>query len=230
MSIQVGSRLNCVKATISQIEAKYKRVPGSVRLLAVSKKKSTEEIIAAIAGGQVDFGESYVKEAIEKISVLKSYNLCWHFIGPIQKNKTKLISENFNWVHSIDREIIAQRLNEQRPDYLPPLEVCIQINLNNEASKSGIKIENIQALANFVRQQPRLNLRGLMTIPKASNDTIIQRQQFSQLRELLQYVNESGFEMDTLSMGMSSDLESAIAEGATIVRIGTAIFGERDKS
>ncbi len=230
MSSEIGSRLKSVKAVISQIEAKHERLPGSVRLLAVSKTKSIEEIQIAVQAGQQEFGENYVQEAIEKIVALESKKLCWHFIGPIQKNKTKLIAEYFDWVHSVDRKIIAERLNNQRPPSLPPLQICLQVNLDNEASKSGVGIDQVFNLAKWVQNLPRLNLRGLMTIPRATNDTIQQCKQFAKLRHLLQNINESGISLDTLSMGMSGDFESAIKEGASIVRIGTAIFGERTKS
>lgn len=229
MSSQIASRLNSVKATISQIEAKYERPPGSVNLLAVSKTKSIDDIQKAVDGGQQAFGESYVQEAIEKIVALKNKNLSWHFIGPIQKNKTRLIAENFDWVHSVDRKIIAERLNDQRPHSLTPLQICIQVNLDNEESKSGVQADQVSSLAKLIQTLPQIQLRGLMTIPRATNDTIRQHQQFAHLRLLLENINESGFELDTLSMGMSGDLESAIAEGATIVRVGTAIFGEREK-
>lgn len=229
MSSQIASRLNSVKATISQIEAKHGRLPGSVHLLAVSKTKSIDDIQKAVDSGQQAFGESYVQEAIEKIVALKNKNLSWHFIGPIQKNKTRLIAENFDWVHSIDREIIAERLNDQRPSSLLPLQICIQVKLDNKESKSGVQADQVLNLAKLIQTLPHIHLRGLMTIPRATNDTIQQRQQFAHLRLLLENLNESGFKLDTLSMGMSGDLESAIAEGATIVRVGTAIFGEREK-
>lgn len=229
MSSVIGTRLNSVKATIRQIEVRHERPPCSVRLLAVSKTKSIEDIQEAVEGGQQEFGESYVQEAIEKITALRNNNLTWHFIGPIQKNKTKLIAENFDWVHSVDRKIVADRLNDQRPSSLDPLQICIQINLDNEESKSGVKPSQVLELAKLVQKLPHINLRGLMTIPKATKDVDQQRQQFAHLRKLLQNVNESGLNLDTLSMGMSGDLEAAIAEGATIVRVGTAIFGKREK-
>ena len=229
MSSVIGTRLNSVKATIRQIEVRHKRPPCSVRLLAVSKTKSIDDIQEAVDSGQQEFGESYVQEAIEKITALKNNNLTWHFIGPIQKNKTKLISQNFDWVHSVDRKIVADRLNDQRPSSLGPLQICIQINLDNEESKSGVKPSQVLELAKLMQNLPNINLRGLMTIPKVTKDVVQQRQQFAHLRKLLQNVNESGLNLDTLSMGMSGDLESAIAEGATIVRVGTAIFGKREK-
>lgn len=229
MSSVIGTRLNSVKATIRQIEVRHKRPPCSVRLLAVSKTKSIDDIQEAVDSGQQEFGESYVQEAIEKITALKNNNLTWHFIGPIQKNKTKLIAQNFDWVHSVDRKIVADRLNDQRPSSLGPLQICIQINLDNEESKSGVKPSQVLELAKLMQNLPNINLRGLMTIPKVTKDVVQQRQQFAHLRKLLQNVNESGLNLDTLSMGMSGDLESAIAEGATIVRVGTAIFGKREK-
>jgi len=175
------------------------------------------------------FGESYVQEAINKISHLESQHppLHWHFIGPIQKNKTRSIAEQFQWVHSVDRLVIAKRLNEQRPQSLPPLQICIQVNIDNEASKSGIAIEDIQDLAEQFKPLKRINLRGLMAIPQASSDTDQQRKSFAKLRKQLELINQNGLKLDTLSMGMSGDLEAAIAEGSTIVRVGTAIFGKR---
>jgi pyridoxal phosphate enzyme (YggS family) len=227
MSSQIGSRINSVKADIHQIEIRHQRIPGDVCLLAVSKTKSIADILAAKAAGQSQFGESYVQEAVEKITTLADKELIWHFIGPIQKNKTRLIAEHFDWVHSIDRLVIAERLNAQRPKFLPPIQTCIQVNIDNEASKAGVPIEQVQPLAESLAKLPQLNLRGLMTIPQACNDQDEQRQRFAQLRRQLEQLHQLGLKLDTLSMGMSGDLESAIAEGATIVRIGTSIFGKR---
>lgn len=212
---------------IHQLETRHRRTPGSVRLVAASKKKSVHEIVAAIRAGQRDFGESYLQEALEKITQLEDRDLCWHFIGPIQKNKTRQIAAHFSWVHSIGRLIIAERLDAQRPAHLPPIQACIQVNIDQETSKSGAQTEQVQDLANALRKLPNLKLRGLMAIPQPSSDIIHQRLRFAQLRKLLEQLNQSGFRLDTLSMGMSGDLEAAIAEGATIVRIGTAIFGKR---
>lgn len=227
MSEQICTHLRNVKKTIRDAETKFQREPDSVHLLAVSKTKSVKDIQEAIACGQKEFGESYVQEALEKINLLNNEKIIWHFIGPIQKNKTKSIAQNFDWVHSVDRFIIAERMNTQRPEELSPLQICIQVNLDNEASKSGISSDEVLALAQAIKPLSKIKLRGLMAIPKATSDMMQQRNQFAQLRELLEQLNEHGFNLDTLSMGMSADIEAAIAEGSTIVRIGTAIFGER---
>ena len=227
MSLHTGARLLEIKESIHRLENRYQRAPGSVRLLAVSKKKTVQEIASAASTGQRDFGESYLQEALEKISWLKAHNLRWHFIGPIQKNKTKLIATHFNWVHSIERLIVAERLSTQRPNHLPPLQICLQVNIDHERSKSGVQCEQVPSLAGALQKLPNLKLRGLMAIPRQSSDTIQQRLRFAQLRALQEQLNQSGFRLDTLSMGMSGDLEAAIAEGATMVRIGTAIFGTR---
>ncbi len=222
-----ATRLQAVRETISRLENRYRRAPGSVRLLAVSKKKSAEEILAAASVGQRDFGESYLQEALKKITELKDHELCWHFVGPIQKNKTRQIAAHFSWVHGIERLIVAERLSTQRPDHLPPLQVCLQVNIDREHSKSGLPCEQVQDIASALQELPNLELRGLMAIPRQTSDTIHRRLRFAQLRALLEQLNQSGFGLDTLSMGMSGDLEDAVAEGATIVRIGTAIFGAR---
>ena len=222
-----GERLLAVRETIRRLENRYRRTPGSVHLLAVSKKKSVEEIVAAARAGQRDFGESYLQEALKKIAALEDRDLCWHFVGPIQKNKTRQIAAHFSWVHGIERLIVAERLSTQRPDHLPPLQVCLQVNIDREPSKSGLQCEQVQDIASAVQGLPNLKLRGLMAIPQRTSDTIQRRLRFAQLRALLEQLNQSGFGLDTLSMGMSGDLEDAVAEGATIVRIGTAIFGAR---
>ena len=230
MNKQVSSRLSKVNQIIHDAEIKYQRPSGSVRLIAISKTKPIQDIVEAIASGQRDFGESYVQEAVEKIELIKNENITWHFVGPIQKNKTKLLAQYFDWVHSVDRLIIAERLNAQRPEILPPLQICIQVNIGNEISKSGMPIEHVLQLAKSIQQLSKIELRGLMAIPKATSDMMEQRNQFAQLRLLLERLNKHGFNLDTLSMGMSADMEAAIAEGSTIVRIGTAIFGERIKN
>lgn len=226
--------LKQVLASLRTLEEKYHRPTNSVQLLAVSKTKSSDDIYSAYMSGQHHFGESYLQEALEKInkldielSAIEKTKLYWHFIGPIQKNKTRAIAENFQWVHSVDRLIIAQRLNDQRPSSLPPLQACIQVNIDNEASKAGVNSEDIQSLAENLSKLKHIKLRGLMAIPKASSDIQQQRKSFANLREQLEHLNKNGFDLDTLSMGMSGDLEAAIAEGATIVRVGTAIFGKR---
>ncbi|WP_339523441.1 YggS family pyridoxal phosphate-dependent enzyme [Pseudomonas sp. EA_35y_Pfl2_R111] len=200
---------------------------AAVGLLAVSKTKPAEAIRQAFAAGTRDFGENYLQEALDKQAELSDLPLTWHFIGPIQSNKTKPIAEHFAWVHSVDRLKIAQRLSDQRPAHLPALNICLQVNVSGEASKSGCNPDELPALAQAVTQLPNLRLRGLMTIPEPTDNTNEQRAAFARLRELQQGLN---LELDTLSMGMSHDLEAAIAEGATWVRIGTALFGARDYS
>lgn len=200
---------------------------ATVGLLAVSKTKPAAAIRQAFAAGTRDFGENYLQEALEKQAELSDLPLTWHFIGPIQSNKTKPIAEHFAWVHSVDRLKIAQRLSDQRPAHLPALNICLQVNVSGEASKSGCNPDELPALAQAVTQLPNLRLRGLMTIPEPTDDPSEQRAAFARLRELQQGLN---LDLDTLSMGMSHDLEAAIAEGATWVRIGTALFGARDYS
>lgn len=228
MKSTIGNNLANVNANIQKLESKYQRQPGSIKLLAVSKKKSVEDINEAISHGQREFGESYLQEAVHKITSLSNKELVWHFVGPVQKNKTKQIAEHFDWVHSVDRLIIAERLNTQRPKSLDPIQICIQVNIDNEATKSGVSLGHVQNLALDVVKLPNIKLRGLMAIPPASGDIDVQRQRFKQLREVLVKLNELGLNLDTLSMGMSGDLEAAIAEGATIVRVGTSIFGKRE--
>lgn len=228
--MHIQESLRFITNQIHQYETKYHRDLNSVLLIAVSKKQSIEKIKEAIEAGQHDFGESYSQEAIPKIEYFKHHSnliLTWHFIGPIQSNKTKAIAEYFNWVHSIDRLKIAKRLNDQRPGYLPPLNVCIQVNIDQASTKSGIRIEDIEALATEMKTLSKLRLRGLMTIPEPNNDIEKQRQKFKRLRNCLEILNQKEFQLDTLSMGMSDDFEAAIAEGATQIRIGTALFGER---
>tara|TARA_R110000823_G_scaffold119998_23_gene244635 strand:+ start:11540 stop:12232 length:693 start_codon:yes stop_codon:yes gene_type:complete len=201
---------------------------SDILVLAVSKTRSAEEVRAAHACGLTDFGENYLQEALEKIAALEDLPLIWHFIGPIQSNKTRAIAEHFAWVHSVDREKIARRLNDQRPVHLAPLNVCLQVNISGEASKSGAATDELPALVTAVAELPRLRLRGLMAIPAATEDTGAQREAFSRMRSLFTELQAFAPHMDTLSMGMSADLEAAIAEGASIVRIGTAIFGPRE--
>lgn len=207
------------------------REPGAIALLAVSKAFPPEAVIAAARAGQRRFGESYVQEAVRKIAQVRAMApdlaLEWHFIGPIQSNKTRAIAEHFDWVHSVDRLRIAQRLSAQRPADRPPLAVLVQVNVSGEAAKSGVAPAEAGALAHAVARLPRLRLRGLMTIPAPEQDPVRQHVAFARLRELLRGLQREGLALDTLSMGMSADLEAAIAEGATIVRVGTAIFGER---
>jgi len=203
------------------------RPPDSVTLLAVSKQQPVAALRSVAALGQRDFGESYVQEALDKMAALNDLPLCWHFIGQLQSNKTRPIAEHFQWVHTLDRDKIATRLNEQRPHHAPPLQVCIQVKLADEAGKGGVWPAEVGALAAHIMKLPRLRLRGLMCIPPPSDNATEQLTQFRRLAELQQQLNASGYALDTLSMGMSGDFAAAIAAGATIVRIGTAVFGAR---
>lgn len=205
------------------------RGPGSVQLLAVSKQQPATAIRVLAEVGQLDFGESYVQEALDKMAVLKDLPLRWHCIGQLQSNKTRAVAEHFEWVHTLDRDKIATRLNEQRPHYAPPLQVCIQVKLAEETGKGGVWPEQAAALAAHVQQLPRLKLRGLMCIPPPAEQYDDQLRQFRQLAQLQNQLNATGLALDTLSMGMSGDYAAAIAAGSTLVRIGTAIFGERSK-
>lgn len=228
--LNIVENLAGVRARIQAAEQKYGREPGSVTLIAVSKTKSMTLIQQAIDAGQRLFGESYAQEAIEKKQAMgDKTELQWHFIGPIQSNKTRPLAENFDWIHSVDRVKIAQRLNDQRPEGREPINVLLQINISNEESKSGVAMNEAGTLVESVLQMPRLRLRGLMAIPVKSSEPEQQREAFHQMSVLLSQLNEEfGIAMDCLSMGMSNDLEAAIAEGATHVRIGTDIFGARE--
>jgi len=223
----IAANLQAVRARIFAACANAGRAPESVQLLAVSKTWPASYVSQAIAAQQRQFGENYVQEAVEKIAELRSDQLEWHFIGPLQNNKTKLVAGNFSWVHSVDNLKTAQRLANQRPPGLSALKICIQVNVSNESSKGGVNPQYALQLARDLSNLPNLSLRGLMAIPAATSDLVIQRQQFAILRELKAEINRDGLNLDTLSMGMSHDLEAAISEGSTIVRIGTAIFGER---
>ena len=225
---KLASNYQALQEKISLYTQRYQRQPDDVLLIAVSKTRSIEEIRALAELGQVHFGESYVQESVDKIAKITDVPLVWHFIGPIQKNKTKLIAENFQWVHSIDREVIAKRLNDQRPERLPKLNVCIQINIDNEVSKSGIAPNEALALAKIVDKLPNLSLRGLMAIPSATQDEQLQTRAFKQMSLLFNELKQHNFDIDTLSMGMSNDFKAAIANGATMIRIGTALFGPRN--
>lgn len=220
-----------IEETRQRIEAAARaadRDPSSVQLIAVSKTRPASAIRAAWDCGIKLFGESYAQEAVDKITQLANYPIEWHFIGPIQSNKTRQITQHFDWVHSIDRLKTARRLNDQRPDELTPLNVCIQINISAEDSKSGIDVNNVDEMATEIMTLPRLRLRGLMAIPTHTDDKALQFQMFSTVAETQHRLNNQGLELDTLSMGMSGDLEMAIKAGATHVRIGTAIFGARE--
>ncbi len=223
----ITSSLAAVKTHIIDYAKKYGRDPASITLLAASKTQSIDKMLTAYHAGQHVFGESYVQEALEKMTHLPD-DIEWHFIGHIQSNKTKSIAEHFSWVHSVDNEKIAHRLNDQRPAHLPPLNVCIELNINHEASKSGVLTNDAALeLALCCLSLPRLKLRGLMAIPAPQKILADQRSEFHQLTMLWQYLRDRGIALDTLSMGMSEDLEAAIAEGSTLVRVGTAIFGPR---
>ena len=223
----IESNLQVVRARIAAAAKAAGREPGDVALLAVSKTFAAGEVRAAYTAGQREFGENYVQEAMEKIAALSTLPLIWHFIGPIQSNKTRAIAEHFDWVHSVAREKIALRLAQARPQALAPLDICLQVNVSGERSKSGVAPDEVRPLAEAVRALPRLRLRGLMAVPEPGDDIELQRRRFSGLRLLLGQLNSAGFGLDTLSMGMSQDLEAAVMEGSTIVRVGTAIFGER---
>ncbi|MDZ7661809.1 YggS family pyridoxal phosphate-dependent enzyme [Thiohalophilus sp.] len=223
----IVQRLEIVRERITHAEKQAGRPPGSVQLLAVSKTRPVADLRAARAAGQTRFGESYLQDARPKIAALADEAIEWHFIGPVQSNKTREIAEHFAWVHSVERLKIARRLSEQHPADLPPLNVCLQINTSGEASKAGAAPGDAPALARAVADLPHLRLRGLMTIPAPADDFEQQRQPFRRLRELFEQLNAAGLALDTLSMGMTGDMEAAIAEGSTIVRIGTAVFGAR---
>lgn len=223
----IGVNLQAVRRRIADAARACGRDPAAVGLIAVSKTFGADAVAAAHASGQRVFGENYVQESVAKIVALAGLGLEWHFIGPIQSNKSRQIAENFAWVHSVDRAKIAERLSAARPANLAPLQVCIQINIGDEYTKSGVAPADALALARAVTALPRLKLRGLMSIPPASDDPAQQRRYFAALRELKDSVTAAGLTLDTLSMGMSADLEAAIAEGATLVRVGTAIFGLR---
>ena len=216
-----------VRERIARATVECARGVDSVTLLAVTKSQPAQIVRAAATEGLTEFGESYVQEALGKIEALKDLPLIWHFVGSIQTNKTRDIAENFAWAHSIDRRRIAARLSAQRPFHAPPLNICLQVNLGAEASKGGVPPSQVPALAEEVGSLPRLALRGLMCIPPPEADLRVQQQRFAEIAALLQSLNAAGAHMDTLSMGMSADLEAAIIAGATIVRIGTALFGAR---
>lgn len=225
----IGDKLQQVRVRIVTACTAAGRDPASVRLLAVSKTFDAEAVRAAHAAGQTAFGENYVQEGVAKIEALADLRaqLEWHCIGPLQSNKTRVVAEHFDWVHSIDRLKIAERLAEQRPAHLPPLQVCLQVNVDGGANKSGVSPEEALALAQTVAALPRLRLRGLMAIPEPALDFEAQRALFLRAAALFAQIRAAGIELDTLSLGMSGDLEAAVAAGSTMVRIGTAIFGQR---
>ena len=227
MRIDFVVRRQSLLARIRAAEQRHHRPSGSVQLLAVSKTQPVAAIAALAATGQSAFGENYAQEAFDKIAALATLDLEWHFIGPLQANKTRAVAERFAWVHSVDRLKIAERLSVQRPIELPPLNICLQVNIDREPAKHGLDPSEVAAVAQAVAALPNLRLRGLMAIPAPVADFAAQRRPLARLRELQESLNSAGLALDTLSMGMSDDLEAAIAEGATWVRIGTALFGPR---
>lgn len=226
--IRVTENLAYISDLLAQAAAEAGRAADSVQLLAVSKKQPLSKLHEAIAAGQRDFGENQVAEGIEKIQALANSGLTWHFIGHLQTNKTRIVAEHFDWVHSIDRFKTARRLSEQRPDTMADLQVCIQVNVDAEESKSGVAPENVLELAQQIVELPRLKLRGLMCLPRMRTDFDDQRKPFARLRELAGELREAGIDIDTLSMGMTNDYRAAVVEGSTMVRIGTAVFGPRE--
>lgn len=226
----ISKALQAVRARILQAATACGRSPASITLIAVSKTVSVASLRSVYAHGQHAFGESYVQEALPKIAALQDLDIEWHFIGPLQSNKTKSVAENFAWVHSVERIHIAQRLSDQRPAGLPPLNVCLQVNLSGEASKHGVAPGEVAALAQAVTTLPKIKLRGLMAVPEATQDGSKQRAQCRILRELRDQLVPSLGSLDTLSIGMSGDLEAAIHEGATMLRVGSAIFGLRENA
>ena len=227
----IAHKLQAVDASIRAAASASGRAPDEVQLLAVSKTFPPQAVLEAINAGQTAFGENYLQEALDKMAsvsaALPGREIAWHFIGPIQSNKTRPIATSFDWVHTVDRLKIAQRLSEQRPAQAAPLNICLQVNISGEASKSGVTPADLPELARLVAQLPRLRLRGLMAIPEPETDETRQRAAFAQLRTLFEQLRGAGLALDTLSMGMSGDMGAAIAEGATMVRVGSAIFGAR---
>ena len=226
----ISTNLQAVRARIAAAAEMAGRPPESIGLLAVSKTFPAEQVREAAGAGQLAFGENYVQEGLAKIAALEGLGLEWHFIGPLQSNKTRLVAEHFTWVHGVERLKIAERLSGARGAGRPPLQVCVQVNVSGEASKSGVSPGDTAALAQAVATLPNLRLRGLMAIPEPTDDMALARRRFSTLRQLRDTLNEAELALDTLSMGMSHDLEAAILEGATLVRVGTAIFGERART
>ena len=226
----IEQNYNHIQKLICTAKTQYSRENENISLLAVSKKQPLTAIKEAYNLGQIDFGENFVQEGVEKIKELNNKNINWHFIGHIQSNKTRLISENFDWVHTVDRIKIAERLSKQRPEHANNLNICIQINVDDEKTKSGIDIKNVFDLCYVIDELPNLNLRGLMCLPMTRSDHEQQRQPFKVLKKLYEHLNKERFHLDTLSMGMTNDFSAAIQEGSTIIRIGTALFGPRDKS
>lgn len=228
MTTMIAQRLKQIRSQIWHAELACNRKPGSVLLLAVSKTKPAEDIAYAYQAGQRHFGENYLQEALKKQQELGAFDITWHFIGPIQSNKTKALATHFDWIHSVDSLKIAKRLSEQRPAHLPPLNICLQVNISDEQSKSGITLDELPLLVELVAGLPNLKLRGVMAIPAPQDDFELQRQPYKKLYQAVAELNNPN--LDTFSFGMTGDLKAAIAEGSTIVRIGTALFGEREYS
>ena len=227
--IRVTENLRVIRDLLAKASNDAGRGDSSVKLLAVSKKQPVSAVLAAAEAGQRDFGENFVQEGLEKIAAAGRDDLNWHFIGHLQTNKTKAVAGHFSWVHTVDRLKTAERLSKQRPEELGDLNICLQVNIDNEAGKSGLRASEVLALARTVSALPRIRLRGLMCLPENRSDFEQQREPFARLHELLTLIKEDGIDVDTLSMGMSADYAAAIYEGSTIVRIGTAIFGAREK-
>jgi hypothetical protein len=223
----IARNLAAVRARIAAAASRAGRDPAGIRLLAVSKMQPVAALEAAWTAGQADFGENYLQESLPKLAAFAGRAVAWHFIGALQSNKSREVAEHYQWMHTLDRESIARRLSEQRPAALPPLQVCLQVNVSGESSKGGVDPERVAELAAAVAALPRLRLRGLMAIPAPAQDLEAQRVPHRALRTLLADLNRQGHTLDTLSMGMSEDLEAAVMEGSTIVRVGTAIFGAR---
>lgn len=221
----IANNLKKIHAQIHHAEKIYHRAENAVQLIAVSKTKPTTAIVSAYHAGQRHFGENYVQEALNKQAELDAFDITWHFIGAIQSNKTKVLAAHFDWVHCVENVKIAERLNAQRPDFLAPLNVCIQVNISDETSKAGVKLEELADLILQISALPNLKLRGVMAIPAPQTDFVSQREPYQKLVEYVKNLKKE--QLDTFSFGMSDDLEAAIAEGSTLVRIGTALFGQR---
>ena len=226
----IAENIQLIREKIAELAAKYARPANGIQLLAVSKTRPVEDIQIAYEYGQRDFGENYLQEALAKIQALPQSDIIWHFIGALQSNKTREIANAFDWVHSIDRIKIANRLSEQRNPQLAPLNICLQINISNEKTKAGFQLNELTQVAREIASLPNLKLRGLMAIPEKAEELAKQRLIFQKMHQAMTQLNQLGLDMDTLSMGMSNDMEAAIAEGATMVRIGTAIFGSRTQN
>ena len=225
--IRVTENLALIRNLLATAATGADRDPDSIKLLAVSKKQPLEKIVEAAAAGQRDFGESFVQEGLEKIQAASNADLTWHLIGHLQSNKTRVVAEYFDWVHTIDKLKTAKRLSQQRPAHLKPLNVCLQVNIDDEPGKSGVHVNDVRALAVACAELPGIRLRGLMCLPAVREGFEAQREPFARLRQIQEDLQPEGLSLDTLSMGMSGDFRAAIYEGATIVRIGTALFGER---